>query len=343
MRYSGIRVLLAACLTISFITNVKVNADTQNDSHIMPSEFVSKYYTDVNSYAGTAPVIESLDIKSFTYPGNKIGIRDSIAVDTIASGGSGQGYLYNYSILKDAVLIADLQNNVNSYFEFRPAVSGKYEIAVTVKDISSDTAISESRSVYFNVTGALYEDINLDGIVDIYDLTSLSKNIDCDKSDSPEWYGRWNQNDVDDVIDVRDLARVAEAYNKTVNITSGSSGSTDYSRSALVSYSMTFLGIPYVWGGTGPSGFDTSGFVIYVYNRFGISLPRTTYDQAKLGVPIKKEDLQPGDLIYFGTGTPSHVGIYVGNDCFIHAPQTGDVVKISPLSRTDIIVIRRHA
>lgn len=96
---------------------------------------------------------------------------------------------------------------------------------------------------------------------------------------------------------------------------------------AIVDYAYKFLGTPYQWGGTTPSGFDCSGFTQYVFkNAAGVSLPRTTYDQINVGVAVSYNDLQPGDLVFPHTG---HVGIYVGGGQMIHAPSTGDVVKVS--------------
>ena len=102
-----------------------------------------------------------------------------------------------------------------------------------------------------------------------------------------------------------------------------------------------FLGTPYEWGAEGPNTFDCSGFVQYVYAHFGVSTGRTTYDQIERGEYVSRENLQPGDLVFFGSGSPHHVGIYVGNDSYIHAPHTGDVVKISPLTRSDYLSARR--
>jgi cell wall-associated NlpC family hydrolase len=98
----------------------------------------------------------------------------------------------------------------------------------------------------------------------------------------------------------------------------------------VVGIAMRYLGRPYVWGGASPSGFDCSGFVMYVYAQVGVSLPHSSYAQYGYGSPVSQGDLQPGDLVFFdGLG---HVGIYVGGGSFIHAPHTGDVVKISTLS-----------
>lgn len=99
---------------------------------------------------------------------------------------------------------------------------------------------------------------------------------------------------------------------------------------AIVDYAYKFLGTPYVWGGTTPSGFDCSGFTQYVYkNAAGYSLSRTTYTQINEGVAVSYSDLQLGDLVF--TSNANHVGIYVGGGQFIHAPRTGDVVKVSAI------------
>ncbi|MBA2295288.1 MAG: C40 family peptidase [Actinobacteria bacterium] len=98
-----------------------------------------------------------------------------------------------------------------------------------------------------------------------------------------------------------------------------------------VGIAMQYLGVPYVWGGASPSGFDCSGLITYVYAQLGVSLPHNAamqYNQS--GVFVSRDELQPGDLVFFdGLG---HNGMYIGGDQFIHAPHTGDVVKISSLN-----------
>ena len=101
--------------------------------------------------------------------------------------------------------------------------------------------------------------------------------------------------------------------------------------SAVVATALKFLGVPYVWGGETPSGgFDCSGFVLYVYAQHGVSLPHHAATQFNYGTPVSRSQLEPGDIVFFnGLG---HNGIYIGDDKFIHAPHTGDVVKISSLN-----------
>jgi peptidoglycan DL-endopeptidase CwlO len=100
----------------------------------------------------------------------------------------------------------------------------------------------------------------------------------------------------------------------------------------VVGIAMQYLGTPYVWGGSSPGGFDCSGFVMFVYAQVGVSLPHHAADQFGYGVPVSRDQLEPGDLVFFdGLG---HVGIYIGGGQFIHAPHTGDVVKISSLDES---------
>ena len=98
----------------------------------------------------------------------------------------------------------------------------------------------------------------------------------------------------------------------------------------VVSYAKKFIGVPYVWGGSSPHGFDCSGFVRFVYAHFGVSLPHSSYAQFDDGRRVSRRSLRPGDLVFFdGLG---HVGLYVGNGRFIHAPHTGTRVRIERLA-----------
>ena len=95
---------------------------------------------------------------------------------------------------------------------------------------------------------------------------------------------------------------------------------------------MAMMGTPYVYGGTTPRGFDCSGLVQYSYQKAGITVPRTSRGQYRSAKPVPVASARPGDLVFFASGQKiSHVGIYLGDDEFIHAPETGQSVKISSI------------
>ncbi len=103
---------------------------------------------------------------------------------------------------------------------------------------------------------------------------------------------------------------------------------------------LSHLGKPYVWGASGPNSFDCSGLVCFVYAQIGVRLPRVTYSQVMCGRPVHPGQLAAGDLVFFRDN--GHVGIYLGGGWYVHAPRTGDVVKVSALSsRGDLSACRR--
>lgn len=116
---------------------------------------------------------------------------------------------------------------------------------------------------------------------------------------------------------------------------------------AAVKLAENFIGTPYVWGGASPkSGFDCSGLLQYVWGQQGVSIPRTTYAQFQSGTPVAKNQLKPGDAVYFTgsdpkNGLPGHVGMYIGGGKFVEAPHTGADVRVSTLAgRKDYVGAR---
>lgn len=116
------------------------------------------------------------------------------------------------------------------------------------------------------------------------------------------------------------------------NRITGTSGAA----SNIVDFAMEYSGVPYLYGGSTPKGFDCSGFTKYVMEHFGVSLPRSSADQFEVGISVSLSELQTGDLVFYTASTTSsrisHVGLYIGNGQFIHATQPGDTVKVSNLS-----------
>lgn len=109
---------------------------------------------------------------------------------------------------------------------------------------------------------------------------------------------------------------------------------------SVIDISMQLMGVPYVWGGASPSGFDCSGFVMYVFARAGVSLPHSSRAQLGYGVAVSRGALQPGDLVFFGSPI-HHVGIYVGDGNMIHSPHTGSSVRINSIDRGNYAGARR--
>lgn len=142
---------------------------------------------------------------------------------------------------------------------------------------------------------------------------------------------------------VRKKVLAYDGVANSLSAAAGVTGSTSKkgSHPEVVKAALKYLGVKYVWGGEDPSGFDCSGLTMYVYKKVtGKSLTHFARTQYSEGTKIAKSALMPGDLVFFGETVEGihHVGIYMGNDKFIHAPHTGDVVKISTLSsRSDYI------
>ena len=125
--------------------------------------------------------------------------------------------------------------------------------------------------------------------------------------------------------------RVAQIEAEQAAANKPNRGEISSTGNGVVDFAYGYIGSPYVWGATGPTSFDCSGFTSFVYrNAAGIEITRTTYSQMGVGTPVSYGELQPGDLVFTYGG--DHVGIYVGGGSYIHAPQPGDSVKVSPVT-----------
>lgn len=113
----------------------------------------------------------------------------------------------------------------------------------------------------------------------------------------------------------------------------GSTAPASATGQAIIASAQKYMGVPYVWGGATPKGFDCSGFTQYVMKENGIQIPRTAAEQYAAGTPVDKANLKVGDLVFFTTYKPgaSHVGFYMGNGKFIHASSGADQVTVSSL------------
>lgn len=134
-----------------------------------------------------------------------------------------------------------------------------------------------------------------------------------------------------------------EEYVKASPQAAASAGASSKAQQ-IIDYAKKFLGTPYVWGGSGPLGFDCSGLTQYVFKHAGIDLPRISYQQGTGGTAVNKNDMRPGDLVLWDNSSrhsgADHVAIYIGNGQVIAAPKPGDHVKIQPLWGT--YFVRRY-
>src|SRR5688572_33103989 len=104
------------------------------------------------------------------------------------------------------------------------------------------------------------------------------------------------------------------------------------SQSRIVTTALKYVGAPYARGGSSPAGFDCSGFVMFVYARHGVALPHSAEAQYRLGAPVRRDRLRPGDIVFFDR--LGHSGIYIGDGRFVHATKPGDVVKVSGIDES---------
>ena len=206
-----------------------------------------------------------------------------------------------------------------------PQFTGVGKITTESLNVRSSTSISVK-----NVIGSVHpaKKVNIYGIKD--DFYTI------------RYYGQWGY------ISKSFVSVVKGPLSEVQFITNGPQYTVEKSLDELTAYSNNFIGMAYLWGGISPEkldaagkhlsgGFDCSGFIQYIYKNMGVILPRTTSDQIDSGISVKIEDLQKGDIILFRTNSEflyevSHVGMYIGENKFIHSSKPGDFVKISELT-----------
>ena len=189
------------------------------------------------------------------------------------------------------------------------------------KDVQDKTEETTNNTTTESTNDKTTEETNSDVVNNGNNDANNNNNVNNDNNDVNN-----NNNNVEKPVQ-KPAEKPAEKPAPPVNNTNAAS--------AVVNMAYSKLGSPYVWGAEGPNTFDCSGLTSYVFrNAAGVSLPRTSGSQYGVGTSVSKANLQPGDLVFFATGGGgiSHVGIYVGGGQMIHAPQEGDVVKVSNIN-----------
>lgn len=193
----------------------------------------------------------------------------------------------------------------------------------------------ESEDVQYDEDGNVIENTDEDTAED--DTEHVDEDADNGENDDASGDTENTEDNAD-----ADYDNSTDASEESAEDTSSDSDSSSYnsgSGSSVVNYATQFVGNPYVWGGTSlTNGADCSGFVQSVYANFGVSLPRTSYEQQNAGTEVSYADAQPGDLICYG----GHVAIYMGNGQIVHASNSQDGIKISnDATYRTIVSVRR--
>ncbi|MDO4536449.1 MAG: NlpC/P60 family protein [Clostridium perfringens] len=233
------------------------------------------------------------------------------------------------------IIIDEMYEKKNSMASYIEELENEL-VTTFLNDIKEDKSIDELNNLITALNGlknqvqtdAVINSIN-NGIVKAQGIIS-GKEVEIRKAREREIITNNATTDSTD-DEVNDNSDVIQTEERVVN----------ESTSSIVSYAYQFIGLPYVYGATGPSSFDCSGFTQHVFSKFGYSITRTTYTQVNQGTHVSRENLQPGDLVFTrGTvSSPGHVGIYVGNGKMIHASRPGVGIIVGDIY--DYVTARR--
>lgn len=202
-------------------------------------------------------------------------------------------------------------------------------IILSVQPVFASSYLTLSKGKTGDAVSNLQRDLKIKGFMDVDSTGHFGEITEKAVRDFQKRYGLL----VDGIAGKQTLKKMDDVMGRTETIYRGS---TERPTQNVVTYAKKFLGTRYVWGGNTTKGFDCSGYVKYVFKKFGVTLSRASYAQAKNGTYVKKANLKAGDLVFFdtngGLNRINHVGIYIGGGKFIHCSSSHSGVVISSIT-----------